>query len=674
MLAGAQVSVSAKSSSQRVLRIVSKCATEDELIAVFSRFSADNDMLFIVTRTPKPVGFSARIKIALAGGEVMIDGDGEVVGSVPAGTDGRPGMVVRLTNLVGESRAILDRMGEVRQRVREARPIDEPTTPGTTLGALVAAHEAMAGIENAAAKEPPPATAAAKEPPLPRLAGDAKRLGTRSEDQTPLPDPMPMTTDSLPALASRPAGSSPKADPVPADGSQVRAQSSSYVLPANPLGELPDGSIEGFVECSLYEEAESDDEPDDQQGAATNGTNGAASHEDVSGFAQTLMAMPALDAAGNGKPRGKAKEAAHSKTLNIAALPKVKPRPRVVKPTGKAPGDNQRPLPGVGATSGEPPPVPGPASALAAAASSPGVLKAPAASTTPPGLFFPASPSPARKQAPIWKQLWERAWRQPPMVRIAAGAAVGILALILVATMTCGDEPSTSTAASTSEEKARPASAEKARPASAEKAPPASAGVSPEPAPVAPPVADEPVAAPAAPIEPPDAAPPTLTQKDPPEPAKAEPKAAATIAAPEVPTGQCEIAVVSRPDNAVVRIDGKRVGKTPLEKALPCGRVEVSVDRARWVGERRRVRLEPGKRTEVRVALSRPQVKLWILSMPPNATVWVRGRRVGKTPIKVDVRAYERSAVKIRKRGYETWRQRIRPTGKKTLKVRLRKR
>ncbi|HET6611968.1 MAG TPA: PEGA domain-containing protein [Kofleriaceae bacterium] len=657
----------AQSSSKRLLRIVSKCTTEDELIAVFSRFSAANDTLFIVTRTPKPVGFVARIKIALAGGEVMVDGSGEVVGSVPAGGDQRPGMVLRLSDLAGKSRAILDRMSEVRKAEREGASIDEATTPAATLGELIGA--------NAAEAKPAPT--------LPRLS-DVTRDGKRKkrEDQTPLPEPMPLS-ELLPAV--------PKAD---APAAETRAPSSSYVLPANPLGELPDGSIEGFIECALYEESASSESA---SGDGDESDSGAG--KEVNGFANTLLAMDAAEApaaapGGKAMARGKRKEPEHAKTLNIAALPKVKPRPRVVRPPGadggrqprvvrapSGPADtNRRPLPGVGPAPGDPPPIPGAVQAMATASARPRppghasrhvTTERPQQSRAAALASALLTPRPGSDDLPLWKR--------PRVLQIAVAAAVVVLVLAIIGFATCGDDDS---AAHTVAIDAAPVAAAADPKAAAGEADSAGAKDKTAPDETEGTAANTTAADEAAENTTPEAsdetaettAPASDETVDTTAPDEATDNNAAGETKDELAPGQCRVAFTSRPNHATVSVDGKRVGKTPISKVLPCQTIKVEMDHPRWEAEQRKVRLKEGETNNVKMGLSRPMVTLWVLSMPPGATLWVHGHKVGKTPTKIQVRGFERAPLKVKKSGYKTWQQTVRPTGKKTLKVRLQKR
>jgi hypothetical protein len=170
--------------TNRLLRVVTRCATRDEFLATFDRF-VDESSVFVATHQPRPVGARLPFAIALKGGESVLKGEGEVIEAFleAAGSLRRPGMRLRILRLDAPSR-------EVHQVLLERKRRAAPATL-------------------------PPVGA------VPR----------------PVPPPeRPATGSGAPAAESRVPGS-------------------SYVVPANPFGELPPEALEYFVECTLYEEA-----------------------------------------------------------------------------------------------------------------------------------------------------------------------------------------------------------------------------------------------------------------------------------------------------------------------------------------------------------------------------------------------------------------------------------
>jgi|GEM_PF-5438593 len=181
----------------RLLRVVSKCSSEDEFVALFSRF-CDGDSLFIVTRKPKPAGTRQPVCLTLADGTPMIAGTGQVLDAFdqPAGPFKRPGMRIAFPDLDARGREMLDRLGG-----RGSKP-----------------------------------------PPLPPVA-PARGTQADAPDEDDDEDEPTNVADPLAPLAA------PAVEP-----SAERAQHAAVVIPANPLSDLTDESLQGFVECQIYEE------------------------------------------------------------------------------------------------------------------------------------------------------------------------------------------------------------------------------------------------------------------------------------------------------------------------------------------------------------------------------------------------------------------------------------
>jgi hypothetical protein len=121
--------------------------------------------------------------------------------------------------------------------------------------------------------------------------------------------------------------------------------------------------------------------------------------------------------------------------------------------------------------------------------------------------------------------------------------------------------------------------------------------------------------------------------------------------------GACAMRVESLPPGALLTVDGKDVGKAPVEiTGAPCD-APVGID-ARyerfddWHGE---VTLVADKHVKVMASLRRPHVDVEITSSPPGATVLLYGRAAGKTPLKTQVSAYVRTPVKLQLGGYKDY-------------------
>ncbi len=192
------VTPSASGSAKRVVRIVSKCSSEDEFASLFSRF-VDQESIFIVTKTPKPIGAKSQFFITLADGAPVLSGRGEVIEAVKdkSGKFKRPGMRIKFETLGPGCKELLDRM--------TGQPASLPPLP-----------------QHIRPTATPP-------PPVP----------------APAPGQSPEQAAQIEARAAAEAASKEEA----------RVAGSATVLPANPFGELTEASLEAFIECTMYEES-----------------------------------------------------------------------------------------------------------------------------------------------------------------------------------------------------------------------------------------------------------------------------------------------------------------------------------------------------------------------------------------------------------------------------------
>jgi hypothetical protein len=178
------------------LRIVSRCETPESFFNTFARF-VEADAIFIATSKPKPVGERRRVVIQLADGHTMLNGEAEVVESLPdgGGPDGRSGMRLKLLSLEQRSQSVFF---ELMRRAGERRAV-----------------AAAAKGSEVRLPDPPPAA-------------------------TPLPDRLP----EAPSPRETPGQTSP------------RTPGSSITLPANPLHDVSVDDLKGFIECTIFEESE----------------------------------------------------------------------------------------------------------------------------------------------------------------------------------------------------------------------------------------------------------------------------------------------------------------------------------------------------------------------------------------------------------------------------------
>jgi len=94
-----------------VIRVVTACTTEDELVAAFARLSGDTS-LFIPTRAMRTVGLETGFSIRLADGTPKLRGLCVVQGSYPDADNAwkRPGVQLGIRKLTPDSESVFARM------------------------------------------------------------------------------------------------------------------------------------------------------------------------------------------------------------------------------------------------------------------------------------------------------------------------------------------------------------------------------------------------------------------------------------------------------------------------------------------------------------------------------------------------------------------------------------
>ncbi|MEO8842888.1 MAG: PEGA domain-containing protein [Kofleriaceae bacterium] len=190
------------------LRIATRCTTMDQFVAAFHRF-VNAQTVFISTLNPRSVGLETAFSIDLADNTPALRGIGVVIESwtTPQNPYGRPGLQLGIRRLTVDSEPVFDRLLFAREATAAI-----PTSSSSIMQVIVT--------------KPGVARPLSKTQPAP--------LGVK--------------------VVSTPPGDPPVSDvqlPLPDD---TRTPGSDLVLPANPLMNIDDKSLEGFVDCTLYEE------------------------------------------------------------------------------------------------------------------------------------------------------------------------------------------------------------------------------------------------------------------------------------------------------------------------------------------------------------------------------------------------------------------------------------
>jgi hypothetical protein len=386
------------------------------------------------------------------------------------------------------------------------------------------------------------------------------------------------------ATARMPLASEATADP--------RTPGSELVLPANPLAGIPDSSLTGFVECSIYEETGNffPVEP--------------ALEEDADPEASPPDLAPRA-------PRAPSEPTVRAPTPPPLPPPvhehRVTPPPTPVAPS-PPPDSGPTRLAAPGLTPGLGP--------IPVAAAIPGLAPIPVASPVPVTVPIPRPVETAHRLARV-RDLWTRlvSLARGPRRRLVAGIAVGACAVVVTIVVV----------------------ALATRSSSAADHPLALAPLPTTPMPPA-------SAAPAA-----KAVTPAGADSEGSADQSSDPSGL-----PLVGSGPCKLIVTSTPAGSTVSLDGNAAGPTPLAIAGPCGSRRVDLAHPRYASATRTVKLVDGKSESLDVTLQRPTHKLFVTTTPAGATVSIAGRRAGTTPTYIDVMGFSTIEITVGKAGYQT--------------------
>ncbi len=429
----------------------------------------------------------------------------------------------------------------------------------------------------------------------------------------------------------------------PPPAGEERTPGSPIILPANPLAAIPDDSLRGFVECTLYEET------------------GTFSFDDL------------LDRAGSeGDVDDPIAEPPPPPDLRASLPPELKPNPRrdatpVPAPSSFAPAAAAQPFLGAAPAPEAPeaplppmfapePPPPGPVDVdiadfgkdfdasdfgltneVARPFEGAAPLSLPPATLAPP---FPPPPAPmyAARTAADDDYAPPRPRRGPIIAGVVA--AVLLAAFVIFLLVRNGPSGKPDPAAAATPRKGQADAAEIAPPGASDAGSTIGAtvgGTAPPPVTETPPPVTE--------------TPPPVTETPPPVTETPPP----VTETPPLP-GDCIARITTVPDGAIVRADGRVYGETPFDAALPCGRVHLSITRVRYAPVERTVSFTAGERGDLKITLERPEHRIKLQSTPGGATVTIDGAKVGTTPTTVTIPGFSMLTIEMRRAGFKTLR------------------
>lgn len=115
--------------------------------------------------------------------------------------------------------------------------------------------------------------------------------------------------------------------------------------------------------------------------------------------------------------------------------------------------------------------------------------------------------------------------------------------------------------------------------------------------------------------------------------------------------GEATLYITSEPSSAIVSIDNKFLGMTPLNTKSDAGSHNVVVKKRDYYGKRLTVKLTYGDKKNIQVELKR-HVGLEIYSKPFSAKMFLNGKLKGQTPFQIFDIITETHSVELRKPGY----------------------
>ncbi|HLL23324.1 MAG TPA: PEGA domain-containing protein, partial [Kofleriaceae bacterium] len=202
---------------QKALCVATRCTTSQQFIETFYRF-CDAESFFVATMNLRPVGLETPFSIQLADKTPVLRGLCVVLAawSTPANEYKRPGIRLGIRRLTPESEPIFAQL--------QARRTVAP--PGVVGEAAEVVHETPVAIPL---------------PPIPKVSRPTIAIPRT---------PTPRAGSTITVPPKRPS----IAPPIMRAKPEQRTPGSELVLPANPLQNLTDASLGGFVDCTLYEE------------------------------------------------------------------------------------------------------------------------------------------------------------------------------------------------------------------------------------------------------------------------------------------------------------------------------------------------------------------------------------------------------------------------------------
>jgi hypothetical protein len=117
-------------------------------------------------------------------------------------------------------------------------------------------------------------------------------------------------------------------------------------------------------------------------------------------------------------------------------------------------------------------------------------------------------------------------------------------------------------------------------------------------------------------------------------------------------SGPCTLVVEATPAGSIVHLDDLPVGPSPITLATSCTRHKIEIKHPRYQNATKSVVLKEGAPQSLVTTLYRPTHAVTVTSQPQGATVYIDGRRAGTTPTALKVMGFSTVKLEIKKSGY----------------------
>ncbi|HXX67789.1 MAG TPA: hypothetical protein VEK07_11435 [Polyangiaceae bacterium] len=184
------------------IRITRPYSTEDEYLE-HELDTLTRASITLVGAQPRAEGAVLRFELALPSGQVLLRGEGRVVGFKPNALNGLGGLALRFTRLDTRSKALVDKAAALRERRRP--PLRSPGSDPPAPPSIALPRPPLASV----APPPEPPQPGAMPPAAARPSSNPPSIATRPSSSPPGPPSIATRPSSnppgLPATAARPS-------------------------------------------------------------------------------------------------------------------------------------------------------------------------------------------------------------------------------------------------------------------------------------------------------------------------------------------------------------------------------------------------------------------------------------------------------------------------------------